>query len=119
MFHQSIDGAFDPSGYGYAPNATTGPNHTRERALWCAVLERAFIDIGWNGKSKARIWERDEAKRFLLRDKRSCPEICEFAGIDPEVIRKAAREMEEGLLAIYVAPTSGRADRRRQQCLAI
>jgi hypothetical protein len=112
MFHQSVDSDFDSSGYAYAPNATSGTNRTRERALWCAVIEQAFVDMAWDGKSRARIWERDEAKHFLLRDRQSFSQICEFAGINPDIIRKAARQMEDGLLAVYVRPTCGRAHRR-------
>jgi hypothetical protein len=68
----------------------------------------------WEGKAKATAWERDEAKRFLLRDRESFPQVCEFAGINPEVIRKAARQMEDGILAVYVRPKNGRLPRRTQ-----
>jgi len=110
--HQSVDSDFDSSGYAYAPNATGDSNRTRERALWCAVIEQAFVDMGWDGKAKARVWDRDEARRFILRDREMFPQVCEFAGINPELIRKAAKQMEDGILAVYVRPQNGQLPRR-------
>ena len=72
------------------------------------------MDMGWDGEAKTRVSERDEAKSFLLRDQKFFRQVCEFAGIDPEVIRKAATQMEDGLLALYMRPTCGRAHRRTQ-----
>lgn len=79
-----------------------------ERALWRAVIGRAFLDASWvdprpgdpldrsqrelgrlrdsEARIEARVWLRGKTKDFLT--------VCEFAGIDPIMVREIAARAE-------------------------
>jgi hypothetical protein len=94
----SVDADFDALAYSYEKPCNAAHNNAvlGERSLWCAVIEQAFIDGGLiAGKNKEPVQtdgkDRDEALRWLLRNKRDFVYICTLAGISPFVIRHAAQ----------------------------
>jgi len=82
-------------------------NHfvSAERSLWCAVIERAFLDAGFIAEPRGRHRERkgndvathvsrmdyNEALHWLLFDRKDFIRVCSFAGVTPSVIRAAAK----------------------------
>jgi hypothetical protein len=100
----SVDADFDALSYSYEKTKPIqGSTSLAERSLWCAVIEQAFIDAHLivvakaPGKNKTvsenNSKERDEALRWLLRDKQDFTYICSLAGVSPAVIRRAAQCM--------------------------
>lgn len=76
-------------------NCTTSywTDHSRERQLWCAVIDRAVQDatrrpIGWAPLTREQLRERDEARRWFAEDDGHYRHACESAGIDPDLLRK-------------------------------
>jgi hypothetical protein len=77
-----------------------------EGNLWCAVIAQAFIDIGvmvpaTSGGARAigDCPQYSEAMRFLRMDDKDFPVLCQLAGVNPAVIRGAAREQRRCIAA--------------------
>lgn len=89
--NMSVDEGFDALDYSYASyNEQSSPITIRgERNLWCAVIYQAFLDL--EDKEAG-----DDAKRWLLRDKKDFVLVCSLAGFSPMHVRVAAlRRCEE------------------------
>jgi hypothetical protein len=92
-----VDSGFDDMGYNCArPVSSTGPR-LPEMRLWAPVILLAFIDSGIlsgprgpSGPEEAKIIRR-RSLHWLLHDRRDFPAVCELAGVNPAVIREAAR----------------------------
>jgi len=86
--------------YAHASSANDDAPGIPEIALWCAVIEQAFVDIGIIVPKNASVQKRaegryyDEALRFLLRDNKNFLIVCGLAGVKPEVVRMGARRAE-------------------------
>jgi len=85
---------------GSALNCTTSywTDHSRERQLWCAVIDRAFQDatrrgIGWAPLTKEQLREREEARHWFTGNSGHFRHACESAGIDPDLLRKRVLQM--------------------------
>src|ERR1700744_1877064 len=91
----SVDDGFDALDYNYASYNTRSFDTTvrGERHLWCAVIHQAFLDL--EDKNAC-----DEAKRWLLRDKKDFVLVCSLAGFSPLLVRMAALRQCEGLTSI-------------------
>ena len=73
-------------------------NHSRERQLWCAVIDRAVQDatrrpVGWAPLTREQLRERDEARRWFLDNDGHFRHACESAGLDPDILRKRVLQM--------------------------
>jgi len=67
-------------------------DHSPERQLWCAVLERAFEDAmdrvaAVAAESAQHLSLREEAHDWFLRNGREFRETCYSAGFDPDYLR--------------------------------
>jgi hypothetical protein len=103
MLHalHSLDGDFDALPYCYADSSSRDAAPVRERALWCAVLERALADAGKidlatsvGMKVNPKNIEFREAVKFLERDRVDFPLVCELVGVNPAVIRQGVARIE-------------------------
>lgn len=81
-------------------NCTTSywTDHSRERQLWCAVIDRALQDAtrrpaGWAPLSTEQLRERREARRWFIDNDDHYRHACESAGIDPDILRKRVLQM--------------------------
>jgi hypothetical protein len=82
----SVDPAFDELGYGYA-NDNGSPISKLIlgcRELWAAVLEKAFRDRDLDGYMCSRDFKV----------------VCEYAGVEPEVMRLAAEKIVSGKMQL-------------------
>jgi len=82
-----------------------------ERAVWCAVLERAFYDMACRTQSGQA--HRRRAQAFLLNNRQDFTLVGEMAGVEPGFVRKCARLMANGVVAMVV-DGRGRKDIRVQ-----
>jgi len=100
--YSSVDDGFDALDYAYANAQGTVRNALLlgERSLWCAVIAQAFYDMGAftpstsgrrPGKPRTEGRTFDEAARWLLRNQKDFPYICDLAGVSPHIIRRAAQ----------------------------
>jgi len=67
-------------------------DHSPERQLWCAVLERAFEDAmdrvaAVAAESTQHLSLRQEARDWFLRNGLEFREACYSAGFDPDYLR--------------------------------
>lgn len=74
-------------------------DHSRERQLWCAVIERAVEDAtrraGWSSLSREQLRDRQEARRWFAENGAHYRMACDSAGIDPDLLRKHVLRMSE------------------------
>lgn len=73
-------------------------DHSRERQLWCAVIDRAFQDatrhpVGWAVLTKEQLREREEARHWFAGNSGHYRHACESAGIDADLLRKRVLQM--------------------------
>lgn len=81
-------------------NCTTNywNDQSRERQLWCAVIDRAVQDAtrrpaGWASLTREQLRERDEARRWFAENDAHFRHACESAGFEPDLLRKRVLEM--------------------------
>jgi hypothetical protein len=75
-------------------------DHSRERQLWCAVIDRALQDAtrhpaDWTALTKEQARERAEARRWFAENSAHFRHACESAGFDADVVRKRVLELIE------------------------
>jgi hypothetical protein len=111
----TLDPGFDSLCYGFnnGKYCEQSRHQMAERALWCAVIEQAFIDMGNIGHAEGRPQARRAAQEFLLNNAKDLTVVCELAGVSAAVIRKAARQMADGRLAFYIPPVGRQGSRNR------
>lgn len=68
-------------------------DHSRERQLWCAVIDRALQDATRRAEASSRLSneqlrERDEARAWFRENGGHFRHACESAGIDADLLRK-------------------------------
>lgn len=84
-------------------------DHSRERQLWCAVIERAVQDAvrpdGVPGATPEQTRQRDEARRWFADNGHDFRIACDAAGFDPDTLRDRVLRMAEG-----IADAAARAD---------
>lgn len=72
-------------------------DHSRERQLWCAVIERAVQDaIRPDGPGMAapeHVRHRDEARRWFAENGYDYRNACDAAGFDPDFLRDRVLRM--------------------------
>jgi hypothetical protein len=96
----NLDRDFDGLGYSHAPATAGDAAGIPEIALWCAVIEQAFVDVGRIVPNNASVERRgnepefEAAKRFLLRNGKDFYIVCGLAGVNPAVIRDGAVRIE-------------------------
>lgn len=74
--------------------------HSKEITLWRAVIEVAIIDAcsAVRGSAKtenARRIDRQRARDWLLSNSKDFLDVCEYAGVVPDAIRRRANELHE------------------------
>jgi hypothetical protein len=86
-------GSFEPFS---APNTT---DHSPERQLWCAVIERAVQDaidhVGAVSEGPARNRAREEARQWFIENSRDFQKTCDAAGYDPDFLRSRVLRLIE------------------------
>ncbi|WP_036264418.1 hypothetical protein [Methylocapsa aurea] len=65
------------------------------RALWTAVITQAFDDSKYIGVDKRAILDRSEARAWLTGHSKDFLDACSLAEVDPDYIRKNARDVIE------------------------
>lgn len=75
-------------------------DHSRERQLWCAVIDRALQDAtrhpaDWPALTKEQARERAEARRWFAENSAHFRHACESAGFDADLVRKRVLELIE------------------------
>lgn len=89
-----------------APLWPINPEYVREddcKAIWCAVLMRALLDLQENASDENSAYGKDmekhrrDAWRFFFADYRREDFIivCTYAGFDPRIVKEKAREIVE------------------------
>lgn len=87
-----------------------GPvGHSRERQLWCAVIERAVQDAvrpdGIAGTTPEHVRHREEARRWFAENGHDFRAACDAAGFDPDFLRdRVLRIASDGLQPIAAVP---------------
>jgi hypothetical protein len=110
-----VDTDFDALPYRYADTDSRDAPTLRERALWCAVLEQAFVDMGHPTameNASGRAVAKHEARYFLLHSA-VLRFVCELAGVSAATMRRAARLMDAGQMAFYIPPSGKQRSRNR------
>lgn len=71
-----------------------GPyNHVRgEMALWAAVITQAMMDALSHSRNPEIIQHKHEAIRWLTENTRDFVTVCHFAGMNPDYVRKRAKQ---------------------------
>ena len=86
-------GSFEPFS---SPHLT---DHSPERQLWCAVIERAVQDaidhVGAVSEGPARNRAREEARQWFIENSRDFQKTCDAAGYDPDFLRSRVLRLIE------------------------
>ncbi len=64
------------------------------KAVWQAVIRRAFFDSCSNYKDPTEALARRRARQWLLEDREDFDEVCALAGFTPRKVRGAAILLE-------------------------
>ena len=74
-------------------------DHSPERQLWCAVIERAVQDaidhVGAVSEGPARNRAREEARQWFIENSRDFQKTCDAAGYDPDFLRSRVLKLIE------------------------
>jgi hypothetical protein len=74
-------------------------DHSRERQLWCAVIERAVQDAiradGPGGATPEQARQRDEARRWFAENGHDFRLACDAAGFNPDTVRDRVLRMAD------------------------
>lgn len=92
-------------------------DHSRERQLWCAVIERAVQDAvrldGPSGATPEQTRQRDEARRWFAENGHDFRIACDAAGFDPDTLRDRVLRMAD-----ETVDAAARADREISERVA-
>jgi hypothetical protein len=77
------------------------------RSLFCAVIHQAFLDMTGVSRTNAQTEGtlrigRDAAVKWLLGNSADFRQVCEMAGVKPEVMREAAHEVHQGRRSVAI-----------------
>jgi len=74
-------------------------DHSRERQLWCAVIERAVQDAirpdAPGGTTPEHARQREEARRWFAENGHDYRVACDAAGFDPDFLRDRVLRMAD------------------------
>jgi len=74
-------------------------DHSRERQLWCAVIERAVQDAirpdGPGATAPEHVRQREEARRWFADNSHDFRSACDAAGFDPDFLRDRVLRMTD------------------------
>jgi len=88
-----------------------------ETALWIAVITQAMMDaLSRSGNPEMR-YHKDEAIRWLTGNSKDFIEVCFYAGLDPDYVRRKAKKSLLSPVAWRAAPGKGKRymERRRKR----
>lgn len=66
-----------------------------EARLWASLIQQMFADALCRGTGDAKARDVASARRWLLLDRKSFYQVCEFAGIPASSVRCKAREFAD------------------------
>lgn len=78
----------DPSIYTH----THGSFADHEPGLWRAVITQALMDAASHSRKSEIRRSRDDALQWLLNHSRDFESVCDNAGLDPDYVRRRAKE---------------------------
>lgn len=81
-FHEDAEPATDEDLYGYV-------------ALWRAVFAQAIMDAKSRRTKKEYDYIRHSALNWLLSNQKDFKTVCEFAGYEPDYLRRRVREAQQ------------------------
>jgi hypothetical protein len=92
-------------------NSNRWTDHSRERQLWCAVIDRALQDATrhpaeWGELTKEQARERTDARRWFTDNGGHFRHACESAGIDADVLRNRVLQLIEQGEALHARPVA-------------
>ncbi len=74
------------------PIQTQNENQIPEQSLWRAVITQALSDCASNSNKKELRYEKAKALAWIHSDSADFLEVCEYAGFEPDYIKKKAKE---------------------------
>jgi hypothetical protein len=97
-------------------------DQSRERQLWCAVIERAVQDAirpdGPTGTTSEQRRQREEARRWFVENSHDFRVACDAAGFDPDCVRDRVLRMADATVETTGRPDFGILDRAETQRIA-
>jgi len=92
-------------------------NPTRgEQAMWRAVITQALMDAASNSKKPEALYFKGEALHWLLEGGQDFSTVCYYAGLEPDYVRRMAKQaLMRGFRWRCEPDATNRARRRRSE----